>query len=274
MTTGEKLSKLRKENNYTQEKLAEILGVSRQAISKWESDGAFPETEKLIQLAKLYDCSIDYLIRNDQRIGNNEAKAVVDKNSVSDFKKEANQSLKKYLLINLPTCSYSVLGLLVMMLVFLMPIALAEVNVSPDNIFGGSDFFFGDSFHFPTQSFPSEEFTQTCTVEFNVYDIVFSSNYKLGNLIYLFAFLFQIVIAILGVVIYLANIKKVFIIRTILAYITSILWVLALVILINEFCYGLIVILAASIIYTLGMTFIKFNKYVPIIEEGESLNEQ
>lgn len=36
MTLGEKLSKLRKENNYTQEQLADVLGVSRQAISKWE----------------------------------------------------------------------------------------------------------------------------------------------------------------------------------------------------------------------------------------------
>lgn len=37
MTTGEKLAKLRRENNYTQEQLAELLGVSRQSISKWES---------------------------------------------------------------------------------------------------------------------------------------------------------------------------------------------------------------------------------------------
>ena len=47
MTTGEKLQNLRKENNYTQEELADILGVSRQSISKWESDVAFPETDKL-----------------------------------------------------------------------------------------------------------------------------------------------------------------------------------------------------------------------------------
>ena len=45
MTLGNKLAKLRKENNYTQEQLAELLGVSRQAISKWESDAAYPETE-------------------------------------------------------------------------------------------------------------------------------------------------------------------------------------------------------------------------------------
>lgn len=52
MTTGEKLQKLRKDNNYTQEDLADVLNVSRQSISKWESDTAFPETDKLIVLSK------------------------------------------------------------------------------------------------------------------------------------------------------------------------------------------------------------------------------
>lgn len=65
MTLGTKLSKLRRENNYTQEQLADLLGVSRQAISKWESDVAFPETEKLIRLSDMYGCSLDYLLRDE-----------------------------------------------------------------------------------------------------------------------------------------------------------------------------------------------------------------
>ena len=65
MTTGEKLQNLRKKSNYTQEELADVMNVSRQAISKWESDVAFPETEKLIALSKLYKCSIDYLLNNE-----------------------------------------------------------------------------------------------------------------------------------------------------------------------------------------------------------------
>lgn len=64
MTLGEKLSKLRKERGYTQEELADLLHVSRQAVSKWESDAAYPETDKLIQLGKLYDCSMDYLLKD------------------------------------------------------------------------------------------------------------------------------------------------------------------------------------------------------------------
>lgn len=62
MTFGEKLSKLRKENNYTQEQLADILGVSRQSISKWESNITYPETDKLIQISKLFHCTTDYLL--------------------------------------------------------------------------------------------------------------------------------------------------------------------------------------------------------------------
>ena len=64
MTTGEKIAKLRKENNYTQEQLAELLGVSRQSISKYESGIAYPETEKLIRLSELFGCSVDYLLKD------------------------------------------------------------------------------------------------------------------------------------------------------------------------------------------------------------------
>lgn len=66
MLLGEKLAMLRRQNNYTQEQLAELLCVARQAVSKWESGLAYPETEKLIRLSELYDCSIDYLIKDKQ----------------------------------------------------------------------------------------------------------------------------------------------------------------------------------------------------------------
>ena len=65
MTLCEKIARQRKELNYTQEQLADILGVSRQSISKWESDIAYPETDKLIELGKLFDCSMDYLLKEE-----------------------------------------------------------------------------------------------------------------------------------------------------------------------------------------------------------------
>lgn len=78
MTLGEKLTKLRKEYNYTQEQLADILGISRQSISKWESDIAYPETEKLIELGKLFECSMDYLLRENILEKNGEQTAVIN----------------------------------------------------------------------------------------------------------------------------------------------------------------------------------------------------
>lgn len=65
MKFGEKLSKLRREHNYTQEQLADALGVSRQAIGKWESDLSYPETDHLIQIGTLFHCSMDYLLKED-----------------------------------------------------------------------------------------------------------------------------------------------------------------------------------------------------------------
>jgi transcriptional regulator with XRE-family HTH domain len=68
MTLGSKLAKLRKENNYTQEQLADVLGVSRQAISKWESNAAYPETDKLIRICRLFHCKTDYLLLNEDEV--------------------------------------------------------------------------------------------------------------------------------------------------------------------------------------------------------------
>ena len=65
MTLGEKLAKARKENNITQEQLADRLGVSRQSISKWESDIAYPETDKLIRMSEIFNCSLDYLLKEN-----------------------------------------------------------------------------------------------------------------------------------------------------------------------------------------------------------------
>ena len=66
MTLGEKIRTLRKNAGLSQEALAEKLGVSRQAVSKWENDNGMPETEKLIVMAKLFDTSLDDLIGEEK----------------------------------------------------------------------------------------------------------------------------------------------------------------------------------------------------------------
>lgn len=66
MTLGEKMQKERKGIGLSQEALAEKLGVSRQAVSKWENDNGYPEMEKMIRLSQIYNVSLDYLVGNEQ----------------------------------------------------------------------------------------------------------------------------------------------------------------------------------------------------------------
>lgn len=65
MTFGEKLQSLRKQSGLSQEQLASQLTISRQAISKWELDSSLPDTENIIQLSKLFNVSIDYLLNDE-----------------------------------------------------------------------------------------------------------------------------------------------------------------------------------------------------------------
>lgn len=65
MTVGEKIVKLRKEQNLTQEQFADMLKVSRQSVSKWELDSTYPETVKLIRISKIFNCSLDYLLKDE-----------------------------------------------------------------------------------------------------------------------------------------------------------------------------------------------------------------
>ena len=58
MTIGQRIAELRRQNNLSQEALGEALGVTRQSISKWESDGALPEIEKLVAMSRLFGVSV------------------------------------------------------------------------------------------------------------------------------------------------------------------------------------------------------------------------
>ena len=62
MQIAEKIKQLRKEKGYSQEKLAEILGVSRQAVTKWETDTGIPDIENIITLSKIFGISVDELL--------------------------------------------------------------------------------------------------------------------------------------------------------------------------------------------------------------------
>lgn len=65
MSFEKKLQSLRKASNISQEELANELGVSRQAVSKWESGVSYPEMDKLILMTKIFNCTLDDLVNDD-----------------------------------------------------------------------------------------------------------------------------------------------------------------------------------------------------------------
>ena len=79
MGFSENLRTIRKKHNITQEELADMLSVSRQAVSKWESGVGYPETEKLLILAKELNVTLDYLFSQRCRMVRPEDKERVSK---------------------------------------------------------------------------------------------------------------------------------------------------------------------------------------------------
>ena len=65
MTIGEKITHLRIANGISQEKLADMLGVSRQSISKWESDESLPQIDKIVEFCQLFKISTDELLHDN-----------------------------------------------------------------------------------------------------------------------------------------------------------------------------------------------------------------
>lgn len=64
MTFGEKLQRLRAREGLSQDALAELLEVSRQAVSKWEREEAMPEAEKLVRISQCFHVTTDYLLKD------------------------------------------------------------------------------------------------------------------------------------------------------------------------------------------------------------------
>ncbi|MBQ9928553.1 MAG: helix-turn-helix transcriptional regulator [Lachnospiraceae bacterium] len=66
MELKDKLQLLRKQNGYSQEQLADKIGIARQTISKWETGTAVPESEKLVAISNYFGVSVDYLLKDDE----------------------------------------------------------------------------------------------------------------------------------------------------------------------------------------------------------------
>lgn len=65
MSFRENLQHMRAAHNMTQEQLAMLLGVSRQSVTKWESEKSYPEMDKLLRMCQIFDCTLDELVQGD-----------------------------------------------------------------------------------------------------------------------------------------------------------------------------------------------------------------
>ena len=96
MTLGQKLKEIRKRFGLSQESLAEIMNVSRQAITKWESDEGLPDVSNLQELSKVFNLTVDYLLNNDNSLPALSMKKELDKDKYEMNGKGYQQILKDY----------------------------------------------------------------------------------------------------------------------------------------------------------------------------------
>lgn len=95
---SENIKRIRKENNLSQEQLAEEMGVSRQAISKWESGAAYPEMNKIVLLCEKFNLNIDDLLNKDIKEAKSEEESKKNINRyVDDFLKFITDSLNMFI---------------------------------------------------------------------------------------------------------------------------------------------------------------------------------
>lgn len=84
VNVASRLVKLRKQNGFSQEVLADKIGVSRQSVSKWERSEASPDTDNLIALANIYNLTLDEMIYCDNETGAPTNRANANANTIAD----------------------------------------------------------------------------------------------------------------------------------------------------------------------------------------------
>ena len=76
MNIADRIQYLRKQKGYSQEELAERMGVSRQAVSKWESEQSTPDVEKIIAMSELFEVTTDYILKGIEPVSTTNRKTM------------------------------------------------------------------------------------------------------------------------------------------------------------------------------------------------------
>lgn len=102
MTIADRIQSLRKSKGMSQEELADKVGVSRQAVSKWESEQACPDLEKVVTMSEIFEVTTDYLLKGIEPVASEDHKTMADlidqKVLTEKNGKRAKTALKYFLL--------------------------------------------------------------------------------------------------------------------------------------------------------------------------------
>ena len=103
MSLGERITEQRKNSGLSQEKVAEFVGVSRQAVTKWEANQSAPSTENLFKLAEIFGTTVDMLLSSNDEGKNSPAEQIYYLYKMEEEKKavERRGKIKKNLLLTL-----------------------------------------------------------------------------------------------------------------------------------------------------------------------------
>lgn len=130
MNLSDNLKRIRKENNLSQEQLADKLGVSRQSVSKWESGLAYPEMDKVLQICKMFGLNVDELLNQDLKQVEENKQSKSNLNKIVDefldyinktinlfssmsFKNKIKCLIEQIILVSIIFCVLVILGLVV-----------------------------------------------------------------------------------------------------------------------------------------------------------------
>lgn len=99
MTAGQRIQQCRKKKKLSQEYVATVLGVSRQAVSKWENDLSVPDTVNYINLAKIFGVSVEYLVFGEEDNSAAEVDNLKEKSNSNEIGDESEKDKKSELML-------------------------------------------------------------------------------------------------------------------------------------------------------------------------------
>ena len=104
MNISDRIQTLRKAKGMSQEQLADAVGVSRQAVSKWESEQASPDLDKVVIMSELFDVTTDYILKGIEPVEVQDHKTmadVIDQKILTEKNGQKAKTILKYVLIGL-----------------------------------------------------------------------------------------------------------------------------------------------------------------------------